>query len=549
MVWDTTENKLVTAQMTTHEGNIFSVRFLPMTDDHLVVSGAFGGRVLVRDITQEREIDTCTCHSEHRVMKLATVEDSPHVFYSCGEDGKVRLHDLRVEHDCSSSTLQNMIVNISDIRNPFYGSCGVNSIAMRPHRPWEMLIASQNPYVALFDLRMISNENPAGLEDAKARFAPQHIRTCDYSSVTNAAWNFDGTQFVATYSDDFIYLFDASQPPDEQREAVDETEEAFFTPREHIAEDEVQGSSSSGTTTTTAIVQNDQVEIQSRKRTEREGEEQDVDDEEETDAKRRHLEESATTSSSSSSSIESSIEQHNSQEQQPSDFNITADDIHSAVQIVHVDSWEQEDSSSDSSDSSSYDDDDDRINFERNIRRESSSDDEVMISRGGEGTQRNNFLNLDETGSDRTFVQVFKGHRNSDTIKEVNFMGPRSEFVISGSDDGNIFIWRKSDATILNVLDGDEHVVNVVQPHPTDMRLVASGIDDTIKIFEPIGFFDDCLDQETIDSIVSANMERMQQSDRPFRISMRRMMQFMMMEQAMVDAGELDEDTVPCGVQ
>ena len=36
-----------------------------------------------------------------------------------------------------------------------------------------------------------------------------------------------------------------------------------------------------------------------------------------------------------------------------------------------------------------------------------------------------------------------QGHRNSATVKGVNFYGPDSQFVISGSDCGNIFLWDK----------------------------------------------------------------------------------------------------------
>ena len=36
-----------------------------------------------------------------------------------------------------------------------------------------------------------------------------------------------------------------------------------------------------------------------------------------------------------------------------------------------------------------------------------------------------------------------QGHRNSATVKGVNFYGPESQFVISGSDCGNIFLWDK----------------------------------------------------------------------------------------------------------
>jgi WD repeat-containing protein 42A len=39
--------------------------------------------------------------------------------------------------------------------------------------------------------------------------------------------------------------------------------------------------------------------------------------------------------------------------------------------------------------------------------------------------------------------QMYEGHRNHHTVKSVIFFGPNTEYVISGSDCGRIFIWRK----------------------------------------------------------------------------------------------------------
>ena len=43
-----------------------------------------------------------------------------------------------------------------------------------------------------------------------------------------------------------------------------------------------------------------------------------------------------------------------------------------------------------------------------------------------------------------------QGHRNSATVKGVNFYGPESQFVISGSDCGNIFLWDKQVGFVKN---------------------------------------------------------------------------------------------------
>ncbi|THW27389.1 WD40 repeat-like protein [Aureobasidium pullulans] len=71
------------------------------------------------------------------------------------------------------------------------------------------------------------------------------------------------------------------------------------------------------------------------------------------------------------------------------------------------------------------------------------------------------------------------------TVKDVNFFGLDDEYVVSGSDDGNFFIWDRKSGQLVNILEGDGEVVNVVQGHPYEPMMAVSGIDHTIKIFSP----------------------------------------------------------------
>lgn len=66
----------------------------------------------------------------------------------------------------------------------------------------------------------------------------------------------------------------------------------------------------------------------------------------------------------------------------------------------------------------------------------------------------------------------------------VNFLGPRDEFVVSGSDDGNVFIWDKLTGKLCDILQGDNHVVNVIEGHPYLPLIAVSGIDTTVKVSE-----------------------------------------------------------------
>lgn len=82
-------------------------------------------------------------------------------------------------------------------------------------------------------------------------------------------------------------------------------------------------------------------------------------------------------------------------------------------------------------------------------------------------------------------ARTYKGHCNVRTVKDVDFFGLADEYVVSGSDDGNLFIWDRASGRLVNILSGDDDVVNVVQSHPHEPLLAVSGIDSSIKIFSP----------------------------------------------------------------
>ena len=60
-------------------------------------------------------------------------------------------------------------------------------------------------------------------------------------------------------------------------------------------------------------------------------------------------------------------------------------------------------------------------------------------------------------------TRCYSGHCNVKTVKDVNFFGLQDEYVVSGSDSGHVFIWDKKTSQLVNILEGDNEVVNVVQ--------------------------------------------------------------------------------------
>lgn len=85
-----------------------------------------------------------------------------------------------------------------------------------------------------------------------------------------------------------------------------------------------------------------------------------------------------------------------------------------------------------------------------------------------------------------TASQCYSGHLNMQTdIKEASFAFD-DRFVLSGSDDGCLYVYDATSGHIVHVQIGaDEHIVNSVQPHPHWPALACSGIAETIRFWEP----------------------------------------------------------------
>uniref|UniRef100_A0A1Q3FES2 Putative wd40 repeat protein n=1 Tax=Culex tarsalis TaxID=7177 RepID=A0A1Q3FES2_CULTA len=131
------------------------------------------------------------------------------------------------------------------------------------------------------------------------------------------------------------------------------------------------------------------------------------------------------------------------------------------------------------------------------------------------------------------YLHRYSGHCNVKTIKGVNFFGPQSEFVVSGSDCGNIFFWDKQSEIIVNWLKGDDAgVVNCLEPHPEFPILATSGLDHDAKIWVPNGTDDEheapVFSREALEKCVRRNL-RVRQNNRCTSFSENRILDFLML--------------------
>ncbi|XP_055331544.1 DDB1- and CUL4-associated factor 6-like [Paramacrobiotus metropolitanus] len=107
-------------------------------------------------------------------------------------------------------------------------------------------------------------------------------------------------------------------------------------------------------------------------------------------------------------------------------------------------------------------------------------------------------------------VLEYSGHRSSRTmIKEARFWD--DSFVISGSDCGRVFIWDRQSGKLVNVFEGDKHVVNCIQPHPTQFLLATSGIDHDVKIWRPTAE-EACFDAGLAENIAEVNNQMLDET-------------------------------------
>nr|XP_012415846.1 PREDICTED: WD and tetratricopeptide repeats protein 1 isoform X3 [Odobenus rosmarus divergens] len=130
-------------------------------------------------------------------------------------------------------------------------------------------------------------------------------------------------------------------------------------------------------------------------------------------------------------------------------------------------------------------------------------------------TSRKDSISEDEMVlRERSYDYQFRycGHCNTTTdIKEANFFGSNAQYIVSGSDDGSFFIWEKETTNLVRVLQGDESIVNCLQPHPSYCFLATSGIDPVVRLWNPRPESEDLTGRvvEDMEGASQANQRRM----------------------------------------
>jgi WD repeat-containing protein 42A len=83
---------------TCHYRNIFSAQFIPDGTDKRIVSCGMDGSVVITDVARganSRVNSSAMGNYSHMLYKIAFLPNTPEVFLTTHQDGKVRIFDVR----------------------------------------------------------------------------------------------------------------------------------------------------------------------------------------------------------------------------------------------------------------------------------------------------------------------------------------------------------------------------------------------------------------------------------------------------------------------
>eukprot|EP00088_Acartia_fossae_P021223 TRINITY_DN22710_c0_g1_i3.p1 TRINITY_DN22710_c0_g1~~TRINITY_DN22710_c0_g1_i3.p1 ORF type:complete len:725 (+),score=174.66 TRINITY_DN22710_c0_g1_i3:148-2322(+) len=591
------------AQLATdHQGNIFSVKFIPHSGDSTIVTGSQDSRVCLVDVEKQRSVQhAALCVG--RVKRLAVSQETPGIFWSASEDGTVMQWDTREKWtEATTSILIDLNVHCARAE--------VKCIAVNPVRDNILAIGANDQFIRLYDRRKLSLKKmgsrmeratshrtigPSGSAAAAAvdstpteavkYLVPGHLAGLDttrssvrsfFKPLTTTYLNFSsaGTELVVNMGGDHVYYFDK----DSIFGCVSEPNvmETLDVIQQHHQQQNQQPSTSTGGGAKSKRLLNgassslpplstevEDIKVRANAEFERENYTQALKYYNLALVKEKHpilygnraaalmkrkftgdtyaaLRDCVTTlglnpghikallrlakclheleryaeakkcleifksrypdhaKSSVCTQLEKDIlaaEKEKKEVQgegrgegnEDMDTSETNDDVE---EIIHLAQSEFQDGSDHDLDMEAGGGGEGEEEGEgREEYRSNSSNTAAAGKREGGGARNGRSFSEQELvwrkgASDYTLRYVGACNTTTD-IKEANFFGNDCQFIMSGSDDGKIFIWDRVSTNLVKVLSADSSTVNCVQGHPSLPVLASSGIENVIRLWHP----------------------------------------------------------------
>uniref|UniRef100_A0A674AB75 DDB1- and CUL4-associated factor 6-like n=1 Tax=Salmo trutta TaxID=8032 RepID=A0A674AB75_SALTR len=530
-----------------HRSNILSAKFMPQTNDRMIVSAAADGKIFLTNVERGSNMDPVLQYHCHNgaAYEILMVPSDPHSFLSCGEDGTIRWFDVRVSPGCWQTNCKKDI--LIDCRR------AVTSMTISPVESFYLATGCSDSSVRIYDRRMLGTiatgfQTGSGVAGMCARFVPRHLvnKLC---RVTSLAYSRDGREVLASYASDCLYLFDPKDDKGRELKGPSQDNKQKETQQKRLrlrgdwsdtgplsrpeSERERDGESRPGVSLMQRMSDmlsrwfEDASEAQNN-RGARPQPRPRVDPAAAPQGSGLHQEamvlgnpapsQPTSTASFSSSSMESPRSRRSgtgtgSLQPSPGEpiLSLTYSNQGTTSSTIQLDF---------SSGGASDQGEPPRIRSPEQVsdtRQISSLSQSEVEGMGEEPTpqppgewihvvypseRRSAAARIQEIFRRRkekkeladcetrrigkpSVEKVYKGHRNSRTMtNQCCFWG--DQFVLSGSDCGHIFIWDRETGEHLMLLEADQHVINCLQPHPYEPLLATSGIDSNIKIWSPM---------------------------------------------------------------
>uniref|UniRef100_A0A1I8PMT1 Uncharacterized protein n=1 Tax=Stomoxys calcitrans TaxID=35570 RepID=A0A1I8PMT1_STOCA len=514
---------------TAHRANIFSARFMPQSNDQAIVSCSGDGIVLHTELLApyikrvrssnksgessptvfERISDNDTnvgffnCHKSGTTYEVMTVPTEPRSFMSCGEDGTVRLFDLRKVSSCHKTCCKDNIL--------IFSPSAVNAMDLAPISCNYVAVGSSDAIVRIYDRRYLS---VIDFSDSSIPTTERHTRpvkaypipqsTNRQYRITCIRYSPEESELLVSYSSEYLYLFDlrndgvdicdlskkgrsfhrdTTPPPPMTAEQVtrrlrlrgdwsdtgpDARPERDTTGRSEVGQvrPQLQANIMNRMTEVISRMLNDprtrmgltnQMQ-ETLRETAQEGNESLI-------METRDVAEESRPSTSSAwrraAASTLAANQSSAIEAQPQESLRTRS---GEINDVEMSGNSNQTPTTQSPASRDTDFQDDSASLNQELADLEMETKEVIFD----------YLRM-----------KYIGHRNARTmIKEATFWG--NNYVMSGSDCGHIFTWDRHTGKLVMLMQADQHVVNCLQPHPVLPYLASSGIDYDVKIWAPV---------------------------------------------------------------
>ncbi|KOC65400.1 WD and tetratricopeptide repeats protein 1 [Habropoda laboriosa] len=569
ILWDPFKYEKKLVLHTRHHGNIFSVKFMPKSNDRILVSGAADGKVRVRDLTLFEPIFSCNCHIG-RVKRIATATTVPFLFWSAAEDGLILQYDIRAPHNCKTNECNSVLVNLVN----HMGRCAEGKcISVNPKKPELIAVGANDAYIRMYDRRMIKlsqvpimssphSHMTRGIVRMRRRaargdpdenvplgcaqyFIAGHLHSRQREgnrclTTTYLTFSADGNELLVNMGGEQIYLFDINNPKSMktcfgyssnmylgdygksyvEKNAEDNTD---FTKKNvkilppHVEELKRQANESFGQQKYTLAI---------------------------------NLYNKAISYCPTAAVLFANRAAAYMKRTWDGDIYAALKDCQTALLLDpgHIKAHFRlarclfDLHQSTEADTVIKD-------FQQKFPEYASNsackalrmDIKEAVDSGRDNHEPMILISKYEREWRRNTIDYkmrFCGHCNTTTdIKEANFFGNNGQYIVAGSDDGSFFIWDRSTTNIIRVLRGDERIVNCLQPHPSTCLLATSGIDPVVRLWSPLPEDGSVNEREILNLEDAASANQIRMNSDPFEVTLMNMGYRFPVQQA-----ELNED-------